>query len=270
MSVRRRRPMLGGATTVAAPCRVEDERRPRTHSSLRRLGRVDGAHLVVVSWEQLEFIGAVAPDDLGYRSAVRRPCRSRPYRSTSALPIEARWSRTSGGPVTSIHSTSPASSPASMYSLLPRITTSMRPSVVEPPTSSRPPNPIRSTPIPWGAHTARASRGVRLRSTSSAIARQLSARSKSSGRCTGSPVGSTDDTLSIRKVRRPASVLETRYHDGPLARCPAGGRFARFPCVRGRRSRAGPGCRGSPRPGARRGSEAVGARPGSTPMVAGP
>jgi hypothetical protein len=43
--------------------------------------------------------------------------RSQPYRSTSALPIVARWSRTPGGPVTSSHSISPASSPASAYSL---------------------------------------------------------------------------------------------------------------------------------------------------------
>ena len=42
---------------------------------------------------------------------------SQPYRSTSVFPIEARWSRTPGGPVTSSHSTSPASSPASAYSL---------------------------------------------------------------------------------------------------------------------------------------------------------
>ena len=45
-----------------------------------------------------------------------RRTRSQPYRSTSALPIEARWSRTPGGPVTSSHSISPESSPASVYS----------------------------------------------------------------------------------------------------------------------------------------------------------
>ena len=82
--------------------RLPQPRRPhRSHLPLPRRSHPRSAH-----------------GNLSSRTYVRSSAvgRSQPYRSASALPIAARWARTPGGPVTSSHSISPASSPASVYS----------------------------------------------------------------------------------------------------------------------------------------------------------
>jgi len=162
---------------------------------------------------------------------------------------------------TSIHSTSPASSPASMYFVVARITTSMRPSVWNlPPRADRRPS---GAAYPWGAHTP-GPRGCSFASTSSAIARQLSA-----GR--SHRAGARDRRSGRRTTRgrsgspRPARCCD-EVHAG-LATMPAVDGSLGSVCSRSS-SRAEPGRRGSrvwssSRKRGGRGST------GSDPMVAG-
>ncbi len=86
----------------------------------------------------------------------------------------------------------------------------------------RVPSTVRHSHTESGWQRALARIGVRRCSTSSVTIRHVSARSKPSGRSTGSPVGSTDVIRSTRNVRWPASVPATRYQTVPLVASPSG------------------------------------------------
>ena len=73
-----------------------------------------------------------------------------------------------------------------------------------------------------GSVRTNARAGARWASRVVTMARQAAARSKPSGRCTGSPVGSTDRTRLTRKVRCPASVQAIRYQTWFLTTRPKG------------------------------------------------
>jgi hypothetical protein len=64
--------------------------------------------------------------------------------------------------------------------------------------------------------------GGRCCSIADTISDQVPARSKSAGRSTASPVGSTLRIRSTRNVRLPASVPAMRYHVAPFAATPSG------------------------------------------------
>ena len=84
------------------------------------------------------------------------------------------------------------------------------------------PKVCRSHDITVGTAKIRTRTGTRASSITLVIIRQLSARSKPSGRTTGTSVTSTDVIRSMRKVRWPASVSATRYQRLALVARPSG------------------------------------------------